>query len=195
MSLQLVESCIVPFSFQMRFRVASSPRSSGLANNASPGCPVLRILRPRWRRIHELPRTFSPFGCAGNGLSSCPDFPSSTPPVLKLRVAPILRCLVAPIDEFPGCPVRCIFRLCRRWISEFPRISHPSAVPTGRFTQVALVPRSFGIADDEFSGCPEFPSSGTGWWISKFPRIAPSGFAIVDSSGCPKTSLLAPSTV
>jgi len=61
---------------------------------------------------------------------------SSTVPVMKLRVAPILRCLVTPIDDSSGYPDSCISRLYRRRISEFPRISHPSAVPTGHFPRL-----------------------------------------------------------
>jgi hypothetical protein len=36
---------------------------------------------------------------------------------------------VVPVDESPSCPGFYIFRPCRRWIFELPRISHPSAHP------------------------------------------------------------------
>jgi len=41
---------------------------------------------------------------------------------------------VVPVDESPGCPGFCIFRPCRRWIFELPRISHPSTHPAPKLT-------------------------------------------------------------
>jgi len=38
--------------------------------------------------------------------------------------------------------------------------------------RVAPVPRSSDIASDEAPGCPEFSSSGPGWWFSKLPWIS-----------------------
>ena len=45
-------------------------------------------------------------------------------PAVKLRVAPEPAPPITPSDEVPGCPVPCIFRPCRRWTFESPRISH-----------------------------------------------------------------------
>lgn len=66
--------------------------------------------------------------------------------------------------QYLGCPTLCTVRLCRRWSSESPRISHPSAVPIGRSSGCPAF-RSFGIADDPFHRLPRFadlpaPSGG-----------------------------------
>jgi hypothetical protein len=61
---------------------------------------------------------------------------------------------VQPCNEAPSFLETCIFRLCRRWIFEFPRISHPSAVPVVNL-RVAPNLRSSSGADDESSGYPE----------------------------------------
>jgi len=64
--------------------------------------------------------------------------------------------------RFPFVPH---LRLYRRWISELPQSSHPSAVPTGRFSSCPEF-QSFGIADDSCSGLPRtanppVPSDGS----------------------------------
>jgi len=110
----------LPAWLTMRLRVAPYPASFGRAGDESTSCPVHSVHSAVPAMDHRVASTFA----------------SSTLPVLKLRVAPILRCLVSPIDEVPGYPVSFIFRLCRRWIFESPRISHPSAVPTGRFPRL-----------------------------------------------------------
>jgi hypothetical protein len=61
---------------------------------------------------------------------------------------------VQPWNEAPSFLESCIFRLCQRWIFEFPRISHPSAVPVVNL-RVAPNLRSSSGADDKSSGCPE----------------------------------------
>ena len=55
-----------------------------------------------------------------------------------------------------GRPSFCTVRLCRRWSSESPRTSHPSAVPIGRPSGCPAC-QSFGIADDPFRRSPRFP--------------------------------------
>ena len=83
-------------------------------------------------------------------------------------------------------------RLCRRWIVESPRFSHPSAVPVLKVSgrpdsshsryrrrSVSRLPRSLYLPAPADS----------------FPRVAPvhvpSGFAIVESPGCPEFPPLA----
>jgi len=58
---------------------------------------------------------------------------------------------------------RCV-RLGRRWSSESPRLSHPSAVPTDRTPSCPGFP-PFGIADDSFNRLPRLanlPASAGG---------------------------------
>jgi hypothetical protein len=104
----------------MRFRVAPYSASFGRAGDESTSYPAHSVHSAAPVMDHRV----------------APTFHLQRYQLLKLRVAPILRCLVAPIDEVAGCPVPCIFRLCRRRISELPRISRPSAVPTGRFPKL-----------------------------------------------------------
>lgn len=140
----------------MRFRVASSPASSGLARFASPGCPV--------------PARFGRVG-----------------------------------DESSGCPEFSVHWPCRRWISELPRISHPSAVQTGSsrvaptrcstcaafqcISRVAPRCASSGFAGDGSPGCPEFRIFRRCRWRSR--RVSPasptSGIADDQAPSCPES--------
>jgi len=92
---------------------------------------------------------------------------------------------VAPLDESPSCPGFCIFRPCRRWIFELPRISHPSTHPALRLRvapqlnfwlrllmspRVTPVPASSGCAGDGSSSCPESRVLRRLWcWRFGFP--------------------------
>jgi len=154
----------------MRIRVSSHPTSSGLANDASPGCPVPRILRPRWRRISGLPRIFGPFSCAGTDLRVASNLAPFSGTVDETPGCPDSSLCGIAYDESPGCPESCIFRLCRRWIFELPRISHPLALPVVK-SRVAPFFRSSGIASDEVASCPASCISGTGWCSPELPRI------------------------
>jgi hypothetical protein len=105
-----------------------------------------RILHPQAVPATEL-RVASPlasFSASGGQARVAPRFtPSVTPPDASPRVAPGF----------------CIFRPCRRWIFELPRISHPSAHP-------ALMP-GVSPAASRFrlrlpihsSGSPQIPAS------------------------------------
>ncbi len=78
---------------------------------------------------------------------------------------------VQPCDQAASFLASRIFRLCRRWVFEFPRIRHPSAVPASKspgcpdsslhqqrlsmHLQVSPNPASSGCADGEFPGLPE----------------------------------------
>jgi len=181
----------------MRFRVSSAPASSDWASNASPGCPFLAFLQPRRRRICELPRIFGPFGCAGDGSSSRPEFhilqrcrfrwsfesprffsfSCNTSHVgLRLPLVPHLRLYrrwdlqVAPnLSSFGGAdwptsgfPLRSVLRYRRRSVFQ---------IPLFRFLRIANLPA---------------PSGG----YPSFPGVAPSVFAIVESSGRPESSSL-----
>jgi len=107
----------------------------------------------------------------------------------NFQVAPSFRFPVSPLDESPGFPGFCIFQLCRRSIFEFPRVSYPSAVPSGKSPgfpgsslfqfrlsmrlRVSPTPTSSGFADGEFPGFPESSlPRRVGLWISRFPRIS-----------------------
>ena len=100
----------------------------------------------------------------------------------------------------PSCPGFCIFRPCRRWIFESPRISHPSAHPAPKLTgfpaalllrlrlpmspRVAPVSASSGCAGDGSSSCPASRVLRCLWrWCFGFPlsialpAAPPGGFA------------------
>ena len=181
----------------MRFRVSSSPASSGWASNASPGRPVLAFLQPRRRRICESPRIFGPFGCAGDGSSSRPEFrilqrcrfcevpgrPDSSlllqhlrskPPVSLLPASPAL-----PAMGSSSCPESLILRRCRLADLRVSPAFGPSVSPTIRFPSFPFRVR------------PDRESSGSGWWSPEFPRVCTFRFAIVESSGRPESSSLA----
>jgi len=172
------------------------------------GVPFECILRQIRRRIYGLPRSVRPFSCAGDGVS---DYPKSR--ILwrrrrvNLRVAPNLPSSGSASGECLSYPRYCTFRLCRRWIFELPRISHPSAVPT---VEVRVAPslRSSNSACDEDSGCPEScifrlpavilrvaPDSRSSGYAdgrsSEFPRIAhPSAVPKVNFRVTPNLLLL-----
>jgi len=117
--------------------------------------PFKCILRQIRRRIYGLPRSVRPFSCAGDGSSS---FLASRilwrRRQVNLRVAPNLRSSGSASGECLSYPRYCTFRLCRRWIFELPRISHPSAVLAVKL-RVAPGLCSSNSACDEASGCPE----------------------------------------
>jgi hypothetical protein len=159
-----------------RLRVAPYPASFGRAGDEAPGCPDSSVHSAVPGMDLRVASNLASFNGTVDETPGCPD--SSL-------------CGIA-YDESPGCPEFCIFRLCRQWISELPRISHPSAVPVVKL-RVAPALRSSDIASDEVPGCPD-PC------ILR-PRLvvlqvtldpAPSGCAIGESPGCPESSLLWP---
>jgi hypothetical protein len=121
-------------------------------------------------RVAPLPASS---GSAGNGSSSCLEFRilqhirRSSSGLPQSSALPFV-----PVDESPGCPGFRIFRPCRRWIIESPRISHPSAHPAlepgvspeaslfrlclPMSPRVAPVPASSGFAGDGSSSYLEF---------------------------------------
>jgi hypothetical protein len=140
-------------------------------------------------------------GSAGDRSSSCPEFR-----ILQhiRRSAP--GCPIALLLQLclsmrpPSCPGFCIFRPCRRWIFESPRISHPSAHPALKLTsypaalllrlrlsmspRVAPVSASSGCAGDGPSSCPAARVLRCLWrWCFGFPlgialpAAPPGGFA------------------
>jgi hypothetical protein len=129
----------------MWLRAAPHPASSGFAGDGSSSRLEFRILQHIRLSSFGFPHSFefqsclpmsrqvapasASSGLAGDGSSSCPES----------RILQRIQCanselprsfalLVAPVDEFPGRPGSCIFRLCRRRIFESPRISRPSAL-------------------------------------------------------------------
>jgi hypothetical protein len=124
------ESCISKAMPAMEFRVApilASFGSSGSGTSGCPSAPHFRSRLPMWLRV--APRTASS-GSAGDRVSSflvprvlrrhwlieSSGRPESS--LFQLRLSMLL----------PSCPGFHIFRPCRRWIFELPRISHPSAL-------------------------------------------------------------------
>jgi len=135
----------------MRLRVSPLPASSDWASNASPGRPFLAFLQPRRRRICELPRIFGPFGCAGDGSSSHPEFrifqrcrfyevlsrPNSSFLLQRLRcrpqVAPRPASPALPAMGFSSRPESLILRRCRLADLRVSPQSGLSVSPTIRF--------------------------------------------------------------
>jgi len=79
--------------------------------------------------------------------------------------------------------------LCRRRSVEFPRHSHPSAVPDAKL-RVAPVPRLPASPPMHLRVAPNSASSGNSdWRISEFPRIScPSAVSKGEAPGCPDSS-------
>jgi hypothetical protein len=140
------ESSLFQLRLPMSPRVAPATASSGFAGDGSSSCLEFRVLR-RFRRLSlGLPLSFAlqqrlpvwlrvaphpaSSGFAGDGSSSRPEF-RILQRIWRLssRLPHSLAVPVTPTDESPSCPGVCIFRPCRRWIFESPRISHPSAHP------------------------------------------------------------------
>jgi len=63
---------------------------------------------------------------------------------------------VTPADDLTGFPGAIVFRLCRRWIRELPRVSHPSALP-GPKLWISPRLRSSGCASRWVHGFPRAP--------------------------------------
>ena len=134
-----------------RLRVAPYPASFGRAGDESSGCPE--------SSVH----------CAGTDLRVASNLAPFSGTVDETPGCPDSSLCGIAYDESPGCPAACIFRLCRRWISELPRVSHPSALPVVK-SRVAPFVRSSGIASDEVAGYPDSCISGTGWCSPGSPR-------------------------
>jgi len=102
---------------------------------------------------------------------------------------------VQPRKQTPSFLVSCIFRLSQQWIFEFPRISHPSAIPAVNLQvtlnlrspaaplmsrRVTPTPASSGYAEGKPPGCPESslprlpPADGNPSFLESHPPAAPS---------------------
>ena len=148
--------CIVPFCLSMRRRVAPLSRSSRSARVASPGCPFPAPFLLSRRSNPQVAPWFRAFGSAGDGRSSYPErrMPLALPVSVRLRVASEVLAFSCPAcDVGLGSPLVLHLRLYRRWITESPRCSHHSAVPTYRSSGCPKS-RPFGIADDSLSESP-----------------------------------------
>jgi len=109
---------------------------------------------------------------------------------MRLRVAPYPASFCRAGDESPGCPESSVHSLCRRWIIESPRCSHPSAPPVVRF-RVAPSPHPFCCASEQALGCPS-PCSPALPAIDR--RVAPTFILrrcrLTNSPSCPGFSVL-----
>jgi len=133
-------------------RLLHLPAQSGLRFRVAPYlAPFLLSRRPNPRVAPWL----RSFGCAGDGRSSCPELrmPSAVPVSARFRVAPLPASSCSAPDVGLGFPLVLHLRLHRRWITESPRCSHLSAVPS---CQPSSCPehQPFGIADDSLSRLP-----------------------------------------
>ncbi len=172
-----VPSCLIPLHLPawlvLRLRVAPYPASLGRAE----------------RRFFGLPRFLVLWLCRLMDLRVAPNLASVRAfGFLILQVAPVPQSSCRASDTALRLPLVLHLRLCRRPIFESPRISHPSAVPTGR-SSGCPVSRSFGIAVIRSPGCPEFRTFRLRLMDPRVtPVRAPSGYAIGESPGLPKAS-------
>jgi len=99
----------------MEFRVASILALFGTLSAQASGFPAAQLILsclPMKQRV--APHTTSS-GFAGDGYLGCPKLHILRRSPRSGHESPRrLCCLVAPVDEFPGCPGALIFRLCRR---------------------------------------------------------------------------------
>jgi len=184
-------------------RLLHLPAPPGLRLRVAPYlAPFLLSRRPN----PQVALWYRPFGCAGDVRSSCPELrmPSAVLVSARFRVSP-----VAPASSCSArdvgleLPLVLHLRLCRRWIIESPRCSHPSAVPSCR-TSSCLECQPFGIADDSLLRLPRTPNppapidgypSYLGSRTIRFalvrfpsrPGSPPLATAIDQFPGCPKS--------
>jgi len=186
----LIGSCIVPFSFSIKPRVASPldlPAWPGLRLRVAP-YPAPNL--PRRRRIFGLPRIFSPLAV----------------PAVDFRVAPNFASFrVAGFRRVPGCPFAPLPPAAPPMSSRVAPGTASPALPAMEFRvasnlasfggadwpipRVAPLRQSLGIADDQSPGCPES-------CILRYRLIclrvasdyAPSGCASGESPGLPESS-------
>jgi hypothetical protein len=169
-----------------------------------PRRPTIQSHLSMWLRVAPHPTSS---GFAGHGSSSCLE--SRILQHIQRTSSELPRSfalLVAPDDEFPGCPGLCIFRLYRRRTFESPRISRPSALPalalwvSPRHLRPVAPPSVVAgfPAPCTFRLClgikfPGFPGS-----FFPRPRLmvyrvasvpASSGLAAPASSGCPESCI------
>ena len=172
----------------MSWRVAPLSQSSRSARVASPGCPFPAPFLLSRRPNPQVAPWLRTFGCAGDGRSSYPE--RRMPLTLLVSAGSELPRWLASscnaCDEGLGLPLIPHLRLYRRWITESPRCSHHSAVPTYRSLSC---PKSwpFGIADDSRSELPR--TSNPPAPIDGYPSHLGSRtirFALVESPGCPR---------
>jgi len=153
-------------------RVAPSPRSLRLGRVRISELPRSCAFRPRRRPSFGFPRTFSPLAVPAMDHRVSSNLASSTPLALPLRVAPARALPTAPMTSPRVSPSPASFRLCQRWIFEFPRVSHLSAYLVVNL-RVSPNPRSSRCADDESPG---IPGSCILWLcrqcVFEFPRVS-----------------------
>jgi hypothetical protein len=112
-------------------------------------------------------------------------------PAMDLRVASNLASFGAPGDETPGIPAAslipqrlpmsprgrpgsCIFRPCRRWSLESPRISHPSAHPARQRWVTPQLAFQLRLLVIHRVAPASSPSGFAGEWSLESPRISHS---------------------
>jgi len=139
----------------MNLRVASNLASFSTSGDQAPGCPIALLFRLCLSMSRQVAPASASSGLAGYGSSSCLE--SRILQRIQHSSSELPRSfafLVAPVDESPGCPGSCIFRLCRRPKFELPRISRPSAL---------LIAGTLGF--------PSAPSTSCASWCGcEFPR-------------------------
>jgi len=119
----------LPTGPAMEPRVAPILASFGGSVSQAPGCPVSLLLQFRLSMRLRVAPTPASSGLPTAGLRVSPNFDLPASLGLRLRVAPIPAPSGLPRDEPPGFPGALSLGGAFKWISGFPRISHPPAVP------------------------------------------------------------------
>jgi hypothetical protein len=139
-------------------RVASNFASFSTSGAQAPGCPTALLLQLCLSMSRQVAPASASSGVAGDGSSSCLESRIlQRIRRISSRVAPQLcssdcACRCIPL----GRPGFCIFRLCRRRISELPRVSRPSA-PLVLMLMLWVTPRHCS-------------SSCASRWVCELPR-------------------------
>jgi hypothetical protein len=156
-------------------RVAPAPASSGLAGNGSSSCLESRILQHIRCLSSELPRSFALPVAPADGVPGLPRFLHlPAVPATDIRVAPNLASFGASGAVASGCPAASRFQ---------------KRLPV----ELRVAPHSFTFRlclGFESPGRPEFSLPRLRLMDPRVSSdLAPSGFAVPASSGCPESCI------
>jgi len=201
---QGIGPCIVPFSlvtgceFPRLLRLQAVPAmgaSSFLESSILRRCrlqnprvsPRLQLSCRASRCSLQVSPNSASSGSTGDGSSSFLAFPILQRCLQPNRqVSPFPRLPASPCDEPPGFPEPSSSG-CRRWFIEFPRVPHPSALPSSNLQVSPALRLKQRLSIDS----PGLPGSSIfrlrRRWFLEFPRVPhPSAVLAARSSGFPR---------